>query len=93
MNILKCKTCKFWVKPVERDNWNARFICNPVDSDTYEKMKTNFEVRKCNSDKIVYFERQPESNWISLVDGSEYYAKMLTGEDYGCINHEALIKE
>ena len=25
---------------------------------------------------------------MAIIDGSEYYAALLTGEDFGCILHE-----
>ena len=84
----KCKTCKHWTSPSANENWDAASICHPVDPDTYERMKMPFEVRMCESPKIVYFERNPDSTGISLTDASRYYASMLTGEDFGCVNYE-----
>ena len=81
----KCKTCKHWIAP-GNDDFQAGYICHPVDPDTYEPMAMPFEVRMCESPKIVFFERSPDSTGISLIDGSEYYASMLTGEDFGCVN-------
>jgi hypothetical protein len=87
----KCKTCKFW----EEEYWDETQydpIRHPIDPDTLELMPTNFEVRLCKSSKIAYFERHPESNGISLVDGSDYLALMLTGEDFGCVNWQKKTK-
>ena len=84
-----CKTCKHWVKANENDDYRASEICTPLDQDELEPMKTEFEVRICKSPKIIFFERSPESTGVSLIDGSCYYAKMLTGENFGCVNHEA----
>lgn len=88
MSMNFCKTCKFWVVPDER-SWRAREICQPLDPDTYEPMRTEFEVRECASDKIVRFERPVINNGVSLIDGSDYMAKMMTAENFGCVNHEA----
>lgn len=35
-----------------------------------------------------FFERPSESTSIALVDGSNYFAKLLTPENFGCVNHE-----
>jgi hypothetical protein len=82
-----CKTCKWWKDP-ENEDYKAEWICNPHDQDTFEKAKMPFEVKMCYHPGIAYFERNPSSSGISLVDGSEYYAMMCTGENFGCVNHE-----
>lgn len=86
MNL--CKTCKFWSLPDDK-KWRAKDICQPIDPETYELMKTDFQVMVCTCPKIVWFERQLESTGVSLIDGSDYYAEMLTAENFGCVNHEA----
>lgn len=84
----KCKTCKHWKLPPDDEKfWRVKDICNPVDPDTFEPMKLDFEVKMCISDKIVWFERQPESTGVSLMDGSDWFSQMLTGEDFGCVNY------
>jgi hypothetical protein len=88
---MNCKTCKHWTAPdTHIDKYSIVEICQPVDPDTFEPMVNAFEVRECRSPKIAYFERNPESTGITLVDASEYFARMLTGEDFGCVNHEAV---
>jgi hypothetical protein len=83
-----CKTCKFWNQPKE-ESWREEEICNPTDPENgFTPIDMGFKIRICGSDKIVFFETPPTSSHISLIDGSEYYAKMLTGEDFGCVNHE-----
>ena len=85
-----CKTCVFWIAPSKSEgHWRATDICEPTDPDTYEPMKTEFEVRICQSKKIVWFERPPESTGVALIDGSDYYAQMLVAENFGCVNHES----
>jgi len=86
-----CKTCIYWVsttKDLNDKEWRMDQICNPVDPDTWEPMQVDFEMRACRSPLICYFERTPEKTGITLCDGSEYLAIMLTGEDFGCINHK-----
>jgi hypothetical protein len=83
-----CKTCKFWKEPKE-ESWEAQRVCHPVDPENnFKPIKMGFEIRTCNSPKIIFFETPPTSSHVALIDGSEYYAKMLTGEDFGCVNHE-----
>lgn len=86
MNL--CKTCKFWVVP-DGNSWRAKDICQPTDPDTYEPMQTEFEVRECSSLKIFRFERPVINDGVSLIDGSDYMADMMTAENFGCVNHEA----
>ena len=80
-----CKNCRFWA--VNKEDYNPHNdIIEPLDPDTYKPMKMPFEVKVCMSDNITWFERNPNSNGVSLVDGSDYYARMLTGENFGCVN-------
>lgn len=86
-----CKTCKHWKTPEDCDpNYRGEEICKPTDPDTYEPMeKLPFEVRRCASPKLLFAERPVESNGACVVDGSEYWAGLCTGEDFYCSNHEA----
>jgi hypothetical protein len=81
----KCKTCEHWCRTSD-DRWDG--IANPYDPDTMDYAVMPFEVRQCTSPNIVYFERNPNSNGISLKDGSDYRAVMYTGEDFGCVLYE-----
>jgi len=81
-----CKSCIYWVDP--QDSYDE--IIHPWDHDTEsQKMDMPFEVKKCTSDNITLFERNPDSKGVSLCDGSNYRATMYTGQDYGCVNHRA----
>jgi hypothetical protein len=85
-----CKTCKHWVSDGDSDfraDMRASQVCQPVDPDTYEPMALGYEVRKCESPLLRWFET-PGPGEASLVDGSDYYAALLTGERFGCVNHE-----
>ena len=76
-----CKDCAFWRIDDRTDR-----ITNPIDEDTYEEKEMPFEVRKCLNDDITLFERNPSPRGVSLCDGSQYYAAMYTGPDFGCVN-------
>ena len=85
-----CKTCKHWISLEGSDYFadkRAARVCQPIDPDTYEPMALGYEVRECKSPLLRWFET-PEPNEAALVDGSEYYAALLTGQDFGCVNHE-----
>jgi hypothetical protein len=87
MKIIKCKDCKYWGSR-ERSSDDEDEIVNPIDPDTYERMEMPFEVKICGSLNITLFERNPNSNGVSLRDGSDYDCTMYTGEDFGCVNGE-----
>jgi hypothetical protein len=55
-------------------------------------MALGYEVRKCESPFLRWFET-PEIDEASLVDGSEYYAALLTGEAFGCVNYEEALDD
>lgn len=90
-----CKTCKFWVL-VEGDEYEE--IIFPYKSDR-EQCKTEEEesllfghrVRRCRSTNLLFYER-PKINGACVVDAEEihYYAELLTGEEFGCVNHESV---
>ena len=85
-----CKTCKHWTSTSDSGfgaDRRADRICRPIDPDTYELMDLGYEVRECQSPLLCWFET-PGPNEAALIDGSEYYAALLTGENFGCVNHE-----
>jgi hypothetical protein len=90
-----CKTCKYWVIP--EDDYRCMDVISPHDPVTYEQeenedaiaAKWGYRVRQCQHPKLEFCQR-PEQNSFATIDGSEYYAKLLTGEDFGCVLHEAL---
>lgn len=84
-----CKTCKHWVEPEARDHHTADSICHPLDPDTYEPMDRGFEVRLCKHPTQTFCESPIERNGFGLADASRYYAVLATGEDFGCVRHEA----
>jgi len=82
-----CESCKSWIVPDEND-YRSRDIWRPTDPDTYEPMEMPWDVRRCASKKFVYFERPVERNGAALVDGSDYFAGLFTGPDFGCTFYE-----
>lgn len=51
-------------------------------------MEMPWQVRVCTSPKLLRIERPIEPSGASVIDASEYYAALLTGPDFGCVNHE-----
>lgn len=75
-----CKNCVHWVYTDDRSRW----ITRPLDEDTNEPMKFEFEVRKCKNPKLLFCERPVESDGFAVADGSTYYAALITAENFGC---------
>ena len=82
-----CKTCIHWTKPAS-DDYESKPICNPTDPDTFSAMVLDYGIRICKSPRLLWF-ASPGRDEAALIDGSEYYAALITGEDFGCTNHEA----
>lgn len=86
MNI--CKTCKHWVAPTYDDH-RAHSLCNPLDpQNEFKPMERGFEVRACRQPTQTFAESPIERNGFGMVDASEYYAVLVTAEDFGCVRHE-----
>lgn len=86
-----CKTCNHWKRatpPKYSGSWRQQMTA-PVDQDTYEPMKVEFEVRLCEHPAQTFCERPVERNGFGIADGSEYMAILMTAEDFGCVRHEA----
>ena len=87
----RCVTCKWWLE--EEDRYNS--IVNPPDPVTYDQCETEEEirakwghtVRHCKHPKILFYQR-PEIDAAAVMDGSEYMARLLTSEQFGCVLHE-----
>jgi hypothetical protein len=90
MNI--CKNCKYWILK-ERDEYSVIiFPFNPITNEhckTEEEAATLFgcRVRRCKNPKLLFYHR-PERIGATVVDGSEYHAELITGEEFGCIGFE-----
>ena len=98
-----CKTCKFWQPPSEEEMGGGEYesVLFPEELDYWDGPDksnkdrevravelTGFAVRFCKHPKM-YFYRRPLRDGVAVVDGSEWSASMLTGEDFGCVLHEA----
>lgn len=89
----QCKTCKYW-RLGKSDEYD-RIIFPFKPGGSYEQCKTEEEaaamfghrVRRCQNPKLLFYQR-PEIDGACVVDGSEYRAELITGENFGCVNHE-----
>lgn len=80
----RCKSCRWWREQEGLGKGPGDLaLRNPV---TYELIEPQpFELRECHSPKVRFFER-PEQDGAALLDGSEYYAVLVTGPDFGCVH-------
>lgn len=84
-----CKTCQHWQDP-NSDDFYARSLCKPLDPENnYKPMERGFSCKVCALPTQTFAEAPVERNGFGLVDGSEYYAALVTAEDFGCVRHEA----
>lgn len=85
-----CKTCRHWnYDPKDQMSFKVSAYCDPTDPDTYKSMEMPFLVRECRHPAKTFCERPVEINGFGLADGSEYMAVLFTGEEFGCVRHEA----
>ncbi len=82
-----CDTCEFWKKTDESDSRATHIRC-PTDSDTGEPMELPFEVRECKCPRLLFCERPVEEDGACVVDGSEYFAALITAPKFGCVFHK-----
>lgn len=81
-----CSSCTHWTAPRPGDHDP---ICAPIDPDSFEPMAMPFEVRECKHPRLVRFERPSTRDGVSVVDGSNYRARLCTGPDFGCSLHSS----
>lgn len=85
-----CKTCKWWIENEPGgalEWWILKQLRTPLDPDTFERMENlPFDVKRCSSPRLTFYERPVESTGACLVDGSEYMAELITAEEFGCVN-------
>jgi len=87
----RCATCKHWQEPEEK--WDS--ILYPYHPVTLDRVETEDEaaklfghrVRYCKHPKVEFYQR-PQIDGACVVDGSEYRAELITGEQFGCVLHE-----
>ena len=83
-NAKTCKTCKHWVDDPGSD------LLHPYDLDAGDMMVLPFEVRVCRTKRLLFFERPIESDQAAVIDGSVYYAGLISGPDFYCANWETM---
>jgi hypothetical protein len=81
-----CKICKHW--GADDEPW-SRHMTHPYDPDIMNLMILPWEARVCMQPTQTRFERPVESNGFGLTDASTYYAALVTGEDFGCVQYES----
>jgi hypothetical protein len=78
-----CKNCKWWQTKNDWDYEGIRYDRDP----NYERILNKVYAQECKSPKLKFYER-PDPDGACVVDGSQYRAELLTGPDFGCVNHE-----
>lgn len=62
----------------------------PADEAFLKRMADAGEqVRECKHPKLLFYE-MPSVDGAAVLDGSEYEGTLMTGRDFGCVNHEPL---
>ena len=94
LNEMKtCDSCKYWFHKKDGHSDRQFAITNPEDVDTDDgKMEIKFDVRKCHSPNILFYERPITENQACVIDGSAYRGSLLTGPKFGCPNHENIFR-
>jgi len=79
-----CRNCNWWT----REEYDFKFTYFwPTDPDTYERrMEFPFTVCYCKSPRLSFFEHPVEPDGATLLDGSEYWAGLVTGPEFGCVH-------
>ena len=85
-----CKNCEYWKAAKDapyrwNHSYNSGSVCKPHDFDTGKPMKFPFDVKICTHPKLLFCERPLEPDGFSVVDGSEYFAALVTAEEFGCV--------
>lgn len=93
----KCATCKWWTRG-ER-HWNSvtrelgeayEVYVDPEHKNgnyTRHEVIAQYDVRECKSPLLRFYE-VPSANGAAVCDGSDYWAGLFTGPEFGCQNHE-----
>lgn len=85
---MKCKNCRYWGNLKGEEGRLSEYY-SPTDPDTFEPMASEFKVKHCTNPKLLFCERPLDKNGFSVVDGSNYFASLITAEDFGCVLFEA----
>ena len=81
-----CKSCIWWEVRKHEDAYDP--VLFPIDPDSCERMVMPFEVRECYNPQLRKFERPINRNQAAVCDGSKYEARLVTGPEFGCIQHK-----
>jgi hypothetical protein len=85
MTTARCATCVHW-RDSQKHHRGPRDLA-VLGPDYRPVTPQPFELHECLSPKVRFYER-PEVDGVALMDGSEFFATMVTGPDFGCIHHE-----
>ena len=79
-----CKTCKFWKELEIYSDYNSLYYKTEWYNDLSEIKNpyNKFQVKYCT---IAKKNDYVNSNGFGAHDGSNYMAKVYTGENFGCI--------
>lgn len=83
----RCKTCKHWGAPHGAIRFPPKPMTEPIDPDTHEPMQMPYAAKQCGLPSQGRFEYPSEKDGFALSDASEYYAVLVTAEDFGCVRH------
>ena len=93
-----CKTCAWWFSSEpDKDGFRANYAVdevvhglNPVTFEMYSADDSarlfGHQVNQCHSPNLRFYER-PIRNGCAVLDGSQYFATLVTGEDFSCAQH------
>jgi hypothetical protein len=92
-----CRSCRWW-KEYDNDDENSSIGVrnvtvgnHPVTYDVLSESQAaqlhGYLVRQCVNPKLLFYER-PSRNALAILDGSQYFAALVTGEDFGCVSHD-----
>ena len=92
----KCNTCRWWLHVENRYISEVDPDVNPITLKRFKTLEEKkkcyvHEVRYCTHPKVLFY-RRPSADGRAVFDGSMYQAFIATGQDFGCINHEAIEK-
>lgn len=95
-----CATCNFWRLPGNRCDWRAQDLIFPphpvtgicATDETANAAVWGHRVRLCTAPGVLFYQR-PAADGAAMVDGSEYQACLITGEQFGCTLHQPAADE
>jgi len=89
-----CQTCRWWLRNagdtylgVTQELGEALEVYSPMGDDT--TVVPTYSVRRCTSPALRFYET-PSVDGAAVCDGSEYWAGLFTGPQFGCSRHEPI---